>query len=477
MAATVRSPSADAGVVERQRGVGVDLNEAGAVVVGHRRGLVERQRGVVGGVVQHLDGAVVGDVDVVQGVGGVGRGQQAGGRDGQVAVADAGVVERQRGVGVDLNEAGAVVVGHRRGLVERQLGVVGRVVQHLDGAVVGDVDVVQGVGGVGRGQQAGGRDGQVAVADAGVVERQRGVGVDLNEAGAVVVGHRRGLVERQRGVVGRVVQHLDGAVVGDVDVVQGVGGVGRGQQAGGRDGQVAVADAGVVERQRGVGVDLNEAGAVVVGHRRGLVERQLGVVGRVVQHLDGAVVGDVDVVQGVGGVGRGQQAGGRDGQVAVADAGVVERQRGVGIDLNQAAGVADQFVDQRQDRAASRRDQLATVAEAGRVRDRAAEAVGGREQSGVDDGAAIDGRALEIDDTDDIVLHRAAADDRLVDQLQNMAAGNKNGTAVAEIGGVLDCIGAGERLQRALIGHRAAIDVHGLQVNRGTEIGLHRTGV
>src|SRR6185312_136065 len=162
---------------------------------------------VVGGIVQHLDGAVVVDVDVVQGVGGVARAQQPGRQHVQIAVGGAGVVQRQRGVGVDVDLAAGV--GHRRGLVERQLGVVGGVVQHLDGAVVVDVDVVQGVGGVARAQQPGRQHVQIAVGDAGVVQRQRGVGVDVDLAAGV--GHRRGLVERQLGVVGGIVQHLDGA--------------------------------------------------------------------------------------------------------------------------------------------------------------------------------------------------------------------------------------------------------------------------
>src|SRR4029077_2918156 len=137
----------------------------------------------------------------------------------------------------------AAGVGDVSGRIERQ-----RAWHHRDRAVSVDVDVMQRLGRL-AGQEAARQDVQVAVGDAGDVQRQRGSAVDIDLAAGV--GDVSGLIERQRPG-----HHRDGAVIVYVDVTVGGGRV-AGQEAARQDVQVAVGDAGDVQRQRGSAVDID----------------------------------------------------------------------------------------------------------------------------------------------------------------------------------------------------------------------------
>ena len=276
-------------------------------------------------------------------------------RDGDGALVDAGVVERQRAGRVDRNLAGVVVDGAVQIDGQRAAG------QHLDGAGVGDVVVVERIAGVGdvdravivegavrehpvagQVERADGGGGVVvedvdgALVDGGVVERQRAERVDRDGAGVVVDGAVQ--IDGQRAAG----QHLDVLGVGDDLVVERIAGVGdvdravivegavREHPVAGQMQRAHVAGAVVVEHGDGAvvdrgGVDGHDAERVDRDVAAGVVDGAGQIDGQraVRQHLDGAGVGDGLVVERIAGA------------ADVDGAGIVER--AVGIDDDRSA--------------------------------------------------------------------------------------------------------------------------------------------
>ena len=395
---------------------------------------------------QNRDGAGIGDgfvVELVAAAGGVKRagvaqaavldnrraGEMDGALVGDLAVIDGGVVEAQRAAAVDgdlpagVLDAAAQIDGERAGR------------QNRDGAGIGDgfvVELVAAAGGVKRAgvaqaavldnRRAGEMDGAVvgdlAVIDGGVVEAQRAAAVDgdlpagVLDAAAQIDGERAGR------------QNRDGAGIGDgfvVELVAAAGGVKRAgvaqaavldnRRAGEMDGAVvgdlALIDGGVVEAQRAAAVDgdlpagVLDAAAQIDGERAGR------------QNRDGAGIGDgfvVELVAAAGGVKRAgvaqaavldnRRAGEMDGAVvgdlALIDGGVVEAQRAAAVDGDLPAGVLDAAAQIDGERAGRQNRDGAGIGD-GFVVELVA-AAGGVKRAGVAQAAVLDNRrAGEMD--------------------------------------------------------------------------------
>ena len=291
-----RGAAAVGTVLDVERAAGID-RQCGGAAAGDRSAVVKREDRP-GGHGADVDGAVVLDLDAIQG-------------RAVVAIALAHL-DIELVAEVDGQRACAVA-GDRGAVVEREDGA-GAGVADVDGAVVGHIDAVQ-------------RRAAVAVI-AAVLDVERAVGVDGQGAGAVA-GDRGAVVEREDGA-GIDVADVDGAVVGHIDAVQ-------------RRAAAAVI-AAVLDVDHPRACDRQRAG----GHRRAVFKDQR----RLVRDLHVAAAADGDAVESAGrggavpaGDGLNEAAAARlqraagDGHADQVDDGAMTGRR------DRAADIADAVVD------------------------------------------------------------------------------------------------------------------------------------